>query len=875
MSSDRYPFSEIEAKWQGLWESRRQFRVSEDPSRPKFYCLEMFPYPSGRIHMGHVRVYAIGDLLARYKWMRGFNVLHPMGWDAFGLPAENAAIEHGVHPAIWTYENIDNMRAQLRKMGISYDWDREVTTCDPSYYKWEQLIFIRMLERGLAYRKRSTVNWCPSCHTVLANEQVEAGRCWRCDSEVTKRDIDGWFFKITAYAEELLAWCDRLPGWPERVMTMQRNWIGKSEGAEFDLPVAGRPGLTLRVFTTRPDTAFGMTYAVLAPEHPLVDALVTEAPERAAVDAFRAEVARQSEMERTAEDRPKRGLRLTAAVVNPFNGVAIPLFIADYVLMTYGTGAIMAVPGEDQRDWDFARQHGLPIIETVQRPEGWRGEAYTGDGVKINSGFLDGLTIAAAKRRAIDWLIERGLGVAKVNYRLRDWGISRQRYWGAPIPVLYCPTCGMVPEREENLPVVLPEDVQLSGKGGSPLADVASFVNAPCPKCGGRARRETDTMDTFVESSWYFLRYCSPRHDAGMVEAAAADYWMPVDQYIGGIEHAVLHLLYARFYTKVLRDLGLVKVDEPFQALLSQGMVIKDGAKMSKSKGNVVDPDDLIRTFGADTARLFSLFAAPPEKDLDWNDHGVEGASRFLNRVWRFVVTHREELVSAPSLMKIGGVETTPPMAPPVRAGATARSSNSDSARGSARDSARGVSMVPSAGFVPTTGEGKGFRRVVHETIVRVTEDIERDFHFNTAISAIMELVNALYAFETASRDRMPAGERATLLREAVETVLLLLGPISPHVTEELWAHLGHGESLFRRPWPTPDPGALARQEVTVVLQVDGKVRSRLTLEIDAAEARVQSLALADDKVRPWLDGRTVERVVVVPNRLVNVVTRS
>ena len=828
MSSDRYPFSEIEAKWQHAWESRKQFRAIEDPTRPKFYCLEMFPYPSGRIHMGHVRVYAIGDLLARYKWMRGFNVLHPMGWDAFGMPAENAAIEHGVHPAVWTYENIDNMRAQLRKMGISYDWDREVTTCDPAYYKWEQLIFIKMLERGLAYRKRSTVNWCPSCQTVLANEQVEAGRCWRCDSEVTKRDIDGWFFKITDYAEELLAWCDRLPGWPERVMTMQRNWIGKSEGAEFDLPVAGRPELKLRIFTTRPDTAFGMTYAVLAPEHPLVDALVTEPPERAVVERFRAEVARQSEVERTADDRPKRGLRLRAEVVNPFTNVAIPLFIADYVLMTYGTGAIMAVPGEDQRDWDFARQHELPIIETVRRPAGWTGEAYTGDGVKINSGFLDGLAIPEAKRAAIDWLVQQGLGTAKVNYRLRDWGISRQRYWGAPIPVVYCPVDGMVPEKEENLPVVLPEDVQLSGKGGSPLAEVASFVHTTCPKCGGKARRETDTMDTFVESSWYFLRYCSPHHERGMFERQAADYWMPVDQYIGGIEHAVLHLLYARFYTKVLRDLGLVKVDEPFQALLSQGMVIKDGAKMSKSKGNVVDPDDLIRTFGADTARLFSLFAAPPEKDLDWNDHGVEGASRFLNRVWRFVITHAEEVRGAPA-----GASTT------------------------------------------STPDSQAFRRTIHETIARVTDDIERDFHFNTAISAVMELVNALYAFETTSRDRLAAPERAALLREAVETILLLLGPFSPHVTEELWEQLGHGESLFKHAWPSADPAALTRREVTLVLQVDGKVRSRLMLDVDADEARVQGLALADDKVRPWLQGRQVERVVVVPNRLVNIVTRS
>jgi leucyl-tRNA synthetase len=827
MSSDRYPFRDIEARWQRAWEERRQFRVREDPARPKFYCLEMFPYPSGRIHMGHVRVYAIGDLLARYKWMRGFNVLHPMGWDAFGLPAENAAIEHGVHPAIWTHENIAYMRAQLRQLGISYDWDREVTTCDPEYYRWEQLIFIRMLERGLAYRQRSTVNWCPSCQTVLANEQVEEGRCWRCDSVVIPREIDGWYFKITAYAEELLAWCDRLPGWPERVMTMQRNWIGRSEGAEFDLPVAGRPGLALRVFTTRPDTAFGMTYAVLAPEHPLVDQLVAGEEERAAVTAFRGEVARQSEIERTAADRPKRGLRLSSRAVNPFNGAEIPLFIADYVLMGYGTGAIMAVPGEDERDWEFARQYGLPIIETVERPPGWTGTAYTGPGIKINSGFLDGLSVAEAKRRAIDWLVERGLGTAKVNYRLRDWGISRQRYWGAPIPVLYCAACGMVPEREDRLPVVLPENVQISGKGGSPLAEVASFVNAPCPRCGGPARRETDTMDTFVESSWYFLRYCSPRHPGGMVEAGAADYWMPVDQYIGGIEHAVLHLLYARFYTKVLRDLGLVKVDEPFQALLSQGMVIKDGAKMSKSKGNVVDPDDLIRRLGADTARLFSLFAAPPEKDLDWNDHGVEGASRFLNRVWRFAITRRDEIRGA-------------------------------------------------AASVPSTEDGRAFRRAIHETIARVTDDLDRDFHFNTAVSAIMELVNALHAFEAASGaagSGVPGAERRGLLREAVETVLLLLGPFCPHLTEELWAELGHRTSLFAMPWPEAEPSALVKDDVTVVVQVNGKVRSRLTLPSGAADVEARTRALDDERVRPWLEGRRVERVVVVPDRLVNIVT--
>jgi leucyl-tRNA synthetase len=826
---ERYPFPEIEARWQKAWADAQQFKVSEAPGRPKYYCLEMFPYPSGRIHMGHVRVYAIGDLLARYKWMRGFNVLHPMGWDAFGLPAENAAIDNGVHPAVWTYENIDNMRTQLKRMGISYDWDREVTTCDPAYYKWEQLVFIRMLERGLAYRRRSRVNWCPSCQTILANEQVEAGRCWRCDSEVVTKEIDGWFFKITEYAQELLDWCDRLPGWPERVLTMQRNWIGRSEGAEFALPVAGRPDVKIPIYTTRPDTSFGMTYAVLAPEHPLVDSLVPDAEERRGVDAFRAEVARESEIERLATDRPKHGLRLRARAINPFTGREIPLFLADYVLMGYGTGAIMAVPGEDQRDWDFAKAHDLPIIATVKRPDDWADEqAYTGDGVKINSGFLDGLGIEEAKRKAIDWLVAQGLGQAKVNFRLRDWGISRQRYWGAPIPVLYCERDGMVPEREENLPVVLPRDVQISGKGGSPLAEVAGFVNATCPKCGGRARRDTDTMDTFVESSWYFLRYCSPTYDRGMFDPAAVAYWMPVDQYIGGIEHAVLHLLYARFYTKVLRDLGMLKVDEPFHALLSQGMVIKDGAKMSKSKGNVVDPDELIRRFGADTARLFSLFAAPPEKDLDWNDRGVEGASRFLNRVWRFVHTNLPELKAAPR-------------------------------------------AVPG----PGSDGGRAFRRVIHETIRKVTHDIEHDFHFNTAISAVMELVNALHEFERVSLDGMPREERSGLLREAVEATLLLLGPVSPHITEELWAALGHTQSLFRQRWPEPDPAALARDEVEIVVQVDGRVRSRLTALVGAQEAEVREKALADDKVRPWLDGRRIAKVVVVPGRLVNIVTRG
>ena len=819
---ERYHPRAIEEKWQQVWEENKTFQVAEDGAKPKYYVLEMFPYPSGRIHMGHVRVYAIGDVLARFKRMKGYNVLHPMGWDAFGLPAENAAIERGIHPATWTRENIAYMREQLKRMGISYDWDREIATCDPEYYRWEQLVFIRMLERGVAYRKRSSVNWCPSCQTVLANEQVEGGRCWRCESEVIKRDIDGWFFKITAYADELLDWCDRLTGWPERVITMQKNWIGRSEGAEFDLPVVDRPHLKVRVFTTRPDTVFGMTYAVLAPEHPLVDQLVTEAGERAELERFRAEVLKQSEQERLAEDRPKHGLRLSAHVTNPFSERKIPLFIADYVLMMYGTGAIMAVPGEDQRDWDFAKAHDLDIIETVRRPASWTGEAYTGDGIKINSGFLNGLTVIDAKRRAIDWLVERGLGEARVNYRLRDWGISRQRYWGAPIPVVYCNACGMVPEKEENLPVVLPHDIQISGKGGSPLASHAAFVNASCPRCGGQARRETDTMDTFVESSWYFLRYCSPHFMGAMVERNAAAYWMPVDQYIGGIEHAVLHLLYARFYTKVLRDLGLVKVDEPFNALLSQGMVVRDGAKMSKSKGNVVS-DDVIRDYyGADTGRLFELFAGPPEKDLEWSDQGVEGAYRFLTRLWRFTFQHHEALVVAKSDFP----QTTLP------------------------------------------GDLRNLYRLIHRTIKKVTEDIETRFHFNTAIAAIMELFNALSA---SAQDESKLEVGMPVIKAGLETIITMLYPFVPHITSELWESLDHQTGLDAVPWPTYSAEALEEEQLLIVIQVNGRVRGKITVPADLDQERIESEALADPRVRNFLDGKEIKKVVYVPRRLVSI----
>ena len=828
---DRYDPAVIEPEAQRYWAEHKSFEVREEPGRPKYYCLCMFPYPSGRLHMGHVRNYTIGDVLARYMRMQGCNVLQPMGWDAFGLPAENAAMANGVPPAKWTRDNIAHMKRQMKPLGFGIDWSRELATCQPEYYRWNQWLFLRMLERGIAYRRTGIVNWDPEDQTVLANEQVIDGRGWRTGALVEKREIPMYYLRITDYAEDLLAALDELPSWPERVKLMQANWIGRSEGLELAFDVEG--GLEpLRVYTTRPDTLYGVTYMAVAAGHPLAQ---RAAQHSADLREFIAECQRSSVTEAAIETMEKRGRPLGVHAIHPLTGERIPVWVANFVLMGYGTGAVMAVPAHDQRDWEFARRYGLRIHQVIEPTDGRLVELdagpYLEHGRLINSGQFDGLYFDEAFDAIAKSFEATGRGQRRVNWRLRDWGISRQRYWGAPIPVLYCEKDGLVPEAEENLPVVLPRDVQLSGKGGSPLAEVASFVNARCPKCGGKARRETDTMDTFVESSWYFLRYCSPTYDRGMFERGAAEYWMPVDQYIGGIEHAVLHLLYARFYTKVLRDLGMVKVDEPFTALLSQGMVIKDGAKMSKSKGNVVDPDDLIRTLGADTARLFSLFAAPPEKDLDWNDHGVEGASRFLNRVWRFVIAHMGEALA-------------PPQSPP-------------------------------SALRPTTEAGKAFRRTVHETIAKATQDIERDFHFNTAISAVMELVNALYAFEATSHDGMPAGERAALLREAVETTLLLLGPIAPHVSEELWSQLGHAESLFTRPWPAADPAALVRQEVTLVVQVDGKVRSRLNISVGTPEERIQRLALADERVQPWVRERAVERVVVVANRLVNIVTRA
>ncbi|MCM2263717.1 MAG: leucine--tRNA ligase [Desulfuromonadales bacterium] len=850
---ERYNPAEIESRWQEQWEKDQVFRVVEDAGKPKYYLLEMFPYPSGRIHMGHVRNYSIGDVVARFKRLQGYNVLHPMGWDAFGMPAENAAIQHGTHPAAWTVENIANMRTQLKRMGLSYDWDRELATCTPDYYRWEQLIFLRMLEKGLAYKKSAAVNWCPSCETVLANEQVEDDCCWRCDSTVIQKELDQWFFRITAYAEELLAWTERLPGWPESVLTMQRNWIGRSQGCEIEFAVAGREE-KVRVFTTRPDTLFGATFMSLAPEHPLAVSLTT--PERRSeVEAFIRRIQAVDRLQRTSDDFEKEGVFTGSYCINPVTNRQMPVYLANFVLMEYGTGAVMAVPTHDQRDFEFARKYRLQLQVVIQ-PAGETLDAATmtgaweGPGVMVNSGAFDGLDNETGKARIAEQLEQLGCGRRTVNFRLRDWLVSRQRYWGTPIPVIYCDDCGAVPVPEDQLPVVLPTDVLFTGEGGSPLARLESFVKAVCPRCGGPARRETDTFDTFVESSWYFLRYACPDYGHGPVERSAVDYWMPVDQYIGGVEHAVMHLLYARFWTKVMRDLGMVGVDEPFTNLLTQGMVCMEtrscpehgwlypeeavgdrcgkceapvvvgrNEKMSKSKKNVIDPDGLIARYGADTARLFTLFAAPPEKGLEWNDQGVEGSSRFLHRVWRLVGEH---------LAAVRGAGAVDP--------------------GTLDESARDL------------------RRQVHRTIRKVTDDIDGRFQFNTAIAAIMELINGISGWP--DKNRHPA-----VLREALETVVRLLGPFVPHIAEELWRELGHGDGLEAHGWPECDEAALAASSVLIVIQVNGKVRGKVTVPVDADEQMVRETALADPNVARFLEGLTVRKVVVVPGRLVSVVT--
>jgi len=813
MSNQPYDPQSVEPKWQKVWEGQKTFSVTEDAGKPKYYCLEMFPYPSGKIHMGHVRNYSIGDVVARYKRMRGFNVLHPIGWDAFGMPAENAAIANKTHPAQWTLQNIESMKEQLKKMGFSYDWDREVATCLPEYYRWEQLVFLKMLEKGLAYKKRSFVNWCPKCETVLANEQVENGQCWRCDSVVEQRPLEQWFCKITAYAQELLDETENLKGWPERVLIMQREWIGRSEGAEVDFPVEGRPGQSIKIFTTRPDTLYGTTFMSLAAEHPMVRELSKGSTQEKDVTAFIEKVAKMDRAKRLMGDYEKEGVFIGAYAINPLTNKKLPIYAANFVLMEYGTGAVMAVPAHDQRDFEFAKKYGIPVEVVIQAEDSGVGahghallqQAFVDTGVLVNSAQFSGLPSEEAKKRIVAFVEEKGMGRKTLNFRLRDWGVSRQRYWGTPIPVIYCTDCGTVPVPEKDLPVKLPLDVVFTGEGGSPLGKVESFVKATCPKCAKPARRETDTMDTFFESSWYFLRYCSPKFDQGPFDKKAVAYWMKdggVTQYIGGIEHAVLHLLYSRFFTKIMVDLGFLDagIREPFKNLLTQGMVIKDGAKMSKSKGNVVDPNYLIERYGADTARLFSLFAAPPEKDLDWNDQGVEGAYRFLKRVWTLV-----QSVEAPG---------------------------------------------------PDSEDESRWR---NKTIKKVTEDLDR-FQFNTAIAALMEFYNALHDL-----GRQPS-------KASLEAFVQLLSPFAPHISEELWSSLGYKTLVSLNPWPAFDEGALKVEKVLLVVQVNGTVRAKIDAPVGLSQEQAQELVCKDERIQKQMEGKSLKKVIYVPNKLLNLV---
>jgi len=815
--SEGYDVQAIEAKWQQVWDERGTYEIDETDPRPKFYDLCMYPYPSGPIHMGHVRNYTLGDVLCRYKTMQGFGVLSPMGWDSFGLPAENAAIAEGIHPGIITRQRIATMKAQIKRLGSAYDWRREVSCCEPDYYRWTQWLFLQLHKAGLAYKQMAPVNWCPSCQTVLANEQAEGGVCDRCGTEVVKRDLEQWMFRITQYAQQLLDDLDTVD-WPERVKVMQRNWIGRSEGVEFDIAVKGRD-TKIRVFTTRIDTVFGMTYVVLAPEHPLVPELTAGTGREREVAEFVTRVRNTSEVERQSAEGQldKRGIFTGAYAVNPFNGAEVPLYLADYVLGSYGTGAIMAVPGEDQRDFDFAVVYELPVIKTTERPEGWAEPIYTGPGRKINSGFLDGMQVDEAKAAGIAWLEERDLGHAKVNYRLRDWLISRQRYWGCPIPVVYCAEHGAQPVPEEDLPVLLPDDVEFLPSGESPLRRHEGFLNATCPKCGGPATRETDTMDTFVDSSWYFLRFCDAGNAAAPFDPDKVARWMPVDQYIGGIEHAILHLLYARFFTKALADLELIPAGlrEPFQRLFSQGMIRLGGSKMSKSKGNVVSPAQFFESHGADALRLFQLFVGPPGDDADWSDHGVDGASRFLGRVWRLAT----------------GEAGSPPV-----------------------DRAE-------------TEADRAVVRARHGLVAKVTDDFER-WGYNTGVAACMEYVNDLYKYIQSDE-----GPRRETLDEAVDALLLVLAPMAPHISAELWERRhGAGAHVHEEPWPAYDAELAKAETVTMIVQVNGKVRDRIDVDAAISEGEMEKVALASARVQEHLGGRAPRNVIIVRPKLVNLV---
>lgn len=829
MIQEKYAPHDIEAKWQKYWEENKTFKVEMDKDKPKSYVLEMFPYPSGNLHMGHVRNYSIGDVIARFRTMKGFNVLHPMGWDSFGMPAENAAIKHNIPPKKWTLENIANMTRQLKALGLSYDWDREVTTCKEDYYKWTQWFFELFYKRGLAVKKESAVNWCDTCNTVLANEQVIDGKCWRCDHEVVKKDLSQWFFKITDYADELLKDLDLLPGWPERVKTMQHNWIGRSEGLEFSFEI---PALndTVAVYTTRPDTAYGVTFMALAAEHPLIKKICENNPKADEINAFCERVRNQSEIERTSSESEKEGVFTGVYCINPFTGRKVEIWVTNYVLYDYGTGAVMGVPTGDQRDWMFADKYGIEKIVTIcpigkeLKLEEMTCAYEEKEGMLVNSGEFTGMEMHKAMSAIMDKAEAEGFGKRRVNYRLRDWLISRQRYWGAPIPIIYCPHCGEVLVPEDQLPVRLPEDVSFTAGAKSPLATSEEFVHCKCPKCGADATRETDTMDTFLCSSWYYLRYTDAHNDKMPFDKELNNYWGPVDQYIGGIEHAILHLLYSRFFVKVLRDAGLVDYDEPFSNLLTQGMVIKDGAKMSKSLGNVVSPEEILSKYGADTARLFILFAAPPERELEWSDQGVEGSFRFLNRIWRIVQAFEAVL--------------------------TQKVTEYDHSNLSEAD--------------------KDLRRVLHSSIKKVTNDIETRFNFNTAISTMMELVNALYAYKEAAKE-----PNAGLIYEAISDLIKMMSPFVPHITEELWrGAIDANSSVHEQSWPECDEEALKVDNVEIVLQVNGKVRGRLTVPAEVTKEELEKIAMADANVQAHIGDATVRKVICVPGRLVNIVAK-
>ncbi len=822
MNEREYNFNEIEKKWQKKWEADGTFLNQRDEKREKYYVLEMFPYPSGRLHMGHVRNYTIGDIMARFWRMRGKNVFHPMGYDSFGLPAENAAIKNNIPPRKWTAENIEYMNVQLKRMGFSYDWDREIATYQPDYYRWNQWIFLKMMEKGLVYKKKSSVNWCPECQTVLANEQAENGICWRCDSEVIQKALEQWFFKITDYADDLLAGHETLKeGWPEQVLTMQKNWIGRSTGLEINFKLEN--GDNFPIYTTRPDTVYGVTFMVIAPEHPLLEQITDPA-----VQDFMKRIKNQSMADRMAEDREKEGIDTGLKIINPFNGDKVPLYVGNFVLMEYGTGAIMAVPAHDTRDFAFAKKFGIPVKVVIDNPDSpleveKMDDAYIADGININSGPFDGLKNRDAIEKIADYAEKEGFGTRQVNYRLRDWGISRQRYWGCPIPIIYCDSCGAVPVPEKDLPVLLPTEVDFHGDSRSPLSTMDDFLKTPCPKCGKEARRETDTMDTFVDSSWYYAKYTSPKSEE-IFDKAEVDYWMNVDQYIGGIEHAVLHLLYARFFNMVLNDLGLLKNREPFKRLLTQGMVIKDGAKMSKSKGNTVDPDEIIKKYGADTVRLFMLFAAPPQKDLDWSDKGVEGSFRFINRIWRFLNSHIDL----------------------YQAGASVNHEN-------------------------LSEDQKKIRIELHRTIKIVTDDVARRMQYNTAIARFMEFTNALYQVpEEAWQNK----EGKAVLSEIFEKFIAMLNPFIPHVAEEMWEAMGRKEVLSDIPWPDFIEELTTRDEIEIVFQVNGKIRAKENVPSDTSKEEMEKIALAHERIKEFIEGKEIKKIIAVPGKLVNIVAK-